>query len=102
MGEYKLNNVVRFQLSKPKQADPAMLELFVDSTIKMNIEALTAIVSVTKHVDPMYVIESYVFNIVAATLADKSKEEILTDLSGGGIYLLKDKLMEGFKKALKI
>lgn len=97
----RMNNVVRLNLIKPKQSDPAMLELFVDSTIKMNINSLKAIVSVLKE-GQEYAVQSFVYRILAAMMTEKDKDSIEEWISSGTLFLLQAKLEEGFQDSLKL
>lgn len=101
MGEYKLNSVLEFNLCKPKQSNPAMLDSIVDFTIKNNIEPLRAIVSVLKE-GQEYAVQSFVYRILATIMQEKDKDSIGEWISSGTLFLLQDKLEEGFKKSLKI
>lgn len=97
-----MNHALEFNRLRPQESNTIVLDSFVCECIQLNIESVTNTLSVTKHINPIYVIETYVFNIVAAIMADKTKEEILTDLSGGGIFLMKNKLTQGFREILNV
>lgn len=102
MGENEMNQVLEFNRIKAQQADTKALESFVTECIRLNKEAVLNAVSVTKNVDPIYVIETFTFQIIGMILSEKDKQEILNDVIGGSLFLLKDKLVAGFKETLKI
>jgi hypothetical protein len=96
-----MNNVLECNLCKPKQSNPAMLDLYVSECIKNNIEPLQAIVSVLKE-GKEYAVQSFVYRILAAIMAEKDEESIGEWISSGTLFLLQSKLEEGFKKSLKL
>lgn len=50
-----------------------------------------------------YALKSIIFRIVATLMAEKDKENIVGEwINSGRIFLLKDKLLDGFKKSLNI
>ncbi|WP_226087459.1 hypothetical protein [Mesobacillus sp. S13] len=97
-----MNNVLKFNLHKPKQSDIKPIEGLVDSTIKNNIEPLTAILSVLKEDEKIYAVQSFVYRILTAMMNEKDKDSIGEWISSGTIFLLQAKLEEGFKKSLNI
>jgi hypothetical protein len=96
-----MNQVLEFNRFKPQQADTIALDKFVSECIQINLEAVSDSMSVTKHIDPLYVIDTFSFRIVAALMVNKEKQEIVDEwIISGTIFLLRDRLVEGFKKTL--
>lgn len=97
-----MNQVLEFNRIKAQEPDFKVLDSFVSNCITLNIEAVSNAMSVLNE-GQEYAIESFVYRLIAAILAEKDKEVIVREwINGGTIFLLKDRLVDGFKKSLKI
>lgn len=95
-----MNQVLKFNRIKAQEPDYKAIESFVVSCIQMNIEAVSNAVSVLNQGQKEYAIESFVFKLIAAMMGEKDKKDIGEWINSGSIFVLKDKLVTGFKKSL--
>lgn len=98
-----MNNVLEFNRVNVQEPDTIALQVFIGEAIQMNIESLTAILSVLKEDQYDYAIQSVTYRILAAIMSEKEKDSIIGEwIASGSLFLLKDKLEQGFKDSLKI
>lgn len=78
----------------------SVLDRFVEECVKENKEAVQQALVNMSDVSPAYIIESFTFKIISLAFSQKSKDQIVEDISGGVIFSLRDHLIQAFNEEL--
>lgn len=72
------------------------IENFLNECVRENKQEIINTISRLTEYEPLFIIETFTFEILSGMFAQKNQKELLEIIAGGSLFKIKDRLLEAF------
>lgn len=94
-----MNQLMDRQIPRMKPFNPFLkdVEALIDECVSINKDMLIYSLNKSQGYSSTYILETFVYKILAGLYQGKSSEQLLELISGGGLFEVKDMLLKAFQ-----